>query len=99
MDEIIKLDDNNQKFFLNKCKEKITKDKKEFIIKQIELILNKKKNHKNFVYKVLEKYLTKLILEKEKDEKKYGIFIEENDKRGTLILKKPKELNGLFQQR
>ena len=93
VDEIIKLDDNNQKFFLNKCKEKITKDKKEFIIKQIELILNKKKNHKNFVYKVLEKYLTKLILEKEKDEKKYGIFIEENDKRGTLILKKPKELN------
>ena len=33
-----------------------------------------------------------MILEKEKTEKKFGIFIDDKDKRATILLKKPNEL-------
>ena len=92
VDELIKLDNINQELFINNLKEKIKNKNKDFIIKQIEKSLDKKKIQKTFAYKVLERYLKKIILEKEKNEKKYGICLDDNDK-NRVILKKPNELN------
>ena len=92
VDELIKLDSINQELFINNLKEKIKNKNKDFIIKQIEKSLDKKKIQKTFAYKVLERYLKKIILEKEKNEKKYGICLDDNDK-NRVILKKPNELN------
>ena len=92
VDELIKLDNINQELIINNLKEKIKNKNKDFIIKQIEKSLDKKKIQKTFAYKVLERYLKKIILEKEKNEKKYGICLDDNDK-NRVILKKPNELN------
>ena len=92
VDELIKLDNINQELFINNLKEKIKNKNKDFIIKQIEKSLDKKKIQKTFAYKVLERYLKKIILEKEKNEKKYGICLDDKDK-NRVILKKPNELN------
>ena len=93
VDELNKLDNINQELILNNLKEKISNNDKESIIKQIETLLNKKKIQKSFAYKVLERYLKKIILEKERNEKKYGICLDDNDKNRAMILKKPNELN------
>ena len=77
---------------LNNLKEKINTNDKDFIMKQIEQILNKKKEQNKFAYNVLGGYIKKMILEKEKTEKKFGIFIDDKDKRATILLKKPNEL-------
>ena len=92
VNEIMKFDDVNQENFLNYLRENIKSDEKDFIMKQIENNLNKMKIQKTFAYKVLESYLQKIIIEKEKNEKKYGIFVDYKDKKGTLLLKKPNEL-------
>ena len=92
VNEIMKLDDFKQEIFLNNLKEKINNNDKDFIMKQIEQILNKKKEQNKFAYNVLERYIKKMILEKEKTEKKFGIFIDDKDKRATILLKKPNEL-------
>ena len=92
VNEIMKLDDINQEIFLNNLKEKINTNDKDFIMKQIEQMLNKKKEQNKFAYNVLEGYIKKMILEKEKTEKKFGIFIDDKDKRATILLKKPNEL-------
>ena len=93
VDELNKLDNINQELIFNNLKEKISNNNKESIIKQIETLLNKKKVQKSFAYKVLERYLKKIILEKERNEKKYGICLDDNDKNRAMILKKPNELN------
>ena len=93
VDELNKLDNINQELIFNNLKEKISNNNKESIIKQIETLLNKKKIQKSFAYKVLERYLKKIILEKERNEKKYGICLDDNDKNRAMILKKPNELN------
>ena len=93
VNEIINYDEINQEFFLNNFREKLTCEKKDFIIKQIETLLSKKKIQNKFAYKVLEKYMRNKIIEKVKNEKKYGIFIDDKDKRGVIILKNPHELN------
>ena len=93
VNEIINYDEINQEFFLNNFREKLTCEKKDFIIKQIETLLGKKKIQNKFAYKVLEKYMRNIIIEKVKNEKKYGIFIDDKDKRGVIILKNPHELN------
>jgi hypothetical protein len=94
VDELIKLDNNNQELFLNNLKEKINNNNnnKDFIIKQIEKALDKKKIQKTFAYNVLGRYLKKIILEKVKNEKKFGICLDDKDK-NRVILKKPNELN------
>ena len=92
VNEIMKLDDVKQEIFLNNLREKINNNDKDFIMKQIEQILNKKKEQNKFAYNVLERYIKKMILEKEKTEKKFGIFIDDKDKRATILLKKPNEL-------
>ena len=74
-------------------REKLNSTKKDFIIRQIETLLGKKKIQNKFAYKVLEKYMRNVIIEKIKNEKKYGIFIDDKDKRGVIILKNPHELN------
>ena len=94
VNEILKLDDINQESFLNNLKEKITNKDKDFILKQIDQLLTKKKSQKKFAFKVLERYVKNIIIEKEKNEKKFGIFIDDQDKRGTILLKKPTELKN-----
>ena len=93
VNEIINFDEEKQEYFIKNLREKITTNDKEFIMKQIEQILNKKKIQKKFAYKVLEKYIKNVIIEQEKNEKKYGIYINNEDKNETLLIKKLKELN------
>jgi len=93
VNEIINFDEEKQEYFIKNFREKITTNNKEFIMKQIEQILNKKKIQKKFAYKVLEKYIKNVIIEQEKNEKKYGIYINNEDKNETLLIKKLKELN------
>ena len=93
VEDLVKLDDVNQELILNNLKEKISNNNKEFITKQIEQLLSKKKVQKTFAYKVLERYLKNVIIEKERNEKKFGIFIDDKDKNRAMILKKPNELN------
>ena len=93
VNELINYDEINQEFFLNNFREKLNSTKKDFIIRQIETLLGKKKIQNKFAYKVLEKYMRNVIIEKIKNEKKYGIFIDDKDKRGVIILKNPHELN------
>ena len=93
VNEIINFDEEKQEYFIKNFREKITTNNKEFIMKQIEQILNKKKIQKKFAYKVLEKYIKNVIIEQEKNEKKYGIYINNEDKNETLLIKKLEELN------
>ena len=99
VNEILKLDDINQENFLNNLKQTLTSNHKGFIMKQFIKIYNEKKAQKNFADKVIERYLNKLILEKEKNEQKYGIFIDNKEKNETILLKHPSELkNDNFNQ-
>ena len=99
VNEILKLDDINQENFLNNLKQTLTSNHKGFIMKQFIKIYNEKKAQKNFADKVIERYLKKLILEKEKNEQKYGIFIDNKEKNETILLKHPSELkNDNFNQ-
>ena len=92
VNEILKLDEINQEKFLNNLKETLKSNHKGFIMKQFVKIFNEKKTQKIFADKVIERYLKLIIEEKEKNEQKYGIFIDNVEKKETILLKNPSEL-------
>ena len=92
VNEILKLDEINQEKFLNNLKETLKSNHKGFIMKQFVKIFNEKKSQKIFADKVIERYLKLIIEEKEKNEQKYGIFIDNVEKKETILLKNPSEL-------
>ena len=91
VDSIKNLDRNNQKSIIKSLREKADDDEKLLKLKRVDHLLEKIKKLLEFKKKVIEKYMNRRVLEKIEKEKKYGIFIENNDK--TVVIKKPIELN------
>ena len=97
-EKIVELKDNNQDYILNKLKEKAGDDKEKLNrLGQLTELLDKLRKLKKFRQKVNEMHINKKALETIENEKKYGIFIIEDeeieDKAGRVLIKKPEELN------
>ena len=97
-EKIVELKENNQDYILNKLKKKAEDDKeKQNSLKQLTILLDKLRKLKKFKQKVNEMHINKIALEKLENEKKYGIFIindeKIDDKTGRILIKKPEELN------
>ena len=90
-ESIKKLSSENQNFILQKLKEKADNDEKQIRIKKLEYLLEKNNKLINFKKKVMEKHMNRLVFDQLEKEKKYGIFVE-NDDISTMMIKKPKEL-------
>ena len=86
VDSIKNLDRNNQKSIIKSLREKADDDEKLLKLKRVDHLLEKIKKLLEFKKKVIEKYMNRRVLEKIEKEKKYGIFIENNDK--TEVKKK-----------
>ena len=96
-EKIVKLDENNQESILKYLKEKADNEEKQNRLRELSSLLGKLNNLKKFTQKVREMHINKIALEKMENEKKYGIVIlqneEKEDKPGTILMKKPEELN------
>ena len=79
---------------INNLKKRATDDDKLLRIKMLEYYLDKNTKLSNFSKKVAEKHLSKSVFKKIEKEKKYGIYIQKNNKLGSsIIMRKPTELN------